>query len=79
MRYFVAVSTVKEIEQAIDRLPAQEQWSLFQRLKDNLWDEWDAEIEADYQAGRLDALIAEAREDIAAGRTKPLDEVLRDE
>jgi hypothetical protein len=39
-------------------------------------DVWDAQIEDDLNAGRLDHLIAMAEADIAAGKTKPLDEVL---
>lgn len=73
------MSTVHEIETAIERLPAEERWSLLHRFSDRMWDEWDAQIESDYRAGRLDSLIAEVREDIAAGRTKPMHEVLRDE
>ena len=34
--------------------------------------EWDKQIEEDLKAGRLDKLIQEAEEDIAAGRTQPL-------
>jgi hypothetical protein len=40
-------------------------------------DAWDRQIEADATAGRLDHLWQQALEDIEAGRTKPLDEVLR--
>lgn len=40
-------------------------------------DEWDKEMERDCQpGGRLQEVIDRARKDIAAGRTKPLDEVL---
>ncbi len=40
-------------------------------------DSWDKELERDAQpGGRLQNLIDRAREDIAAGRTKPLDEIL---
>jgi hypothetical protein len=40
-------------------------------------DEWDKVIERDSQpGGRLQELMDRARNDIAAGRTKPLDEVL---
>ncbi len=40
-------------------------------------DEWDKEIHRDCQpGGRLQNAIDRARQDIAAGRTKPLDEVL---
>lgn len=73
------MSTVHEIETAIERLPAEERWSLLHRFSDRMWDDWDAQIESDYRAGRLDSLIAGVREDIAAGRTKPMHEVLRDE
>jgi hypothetical protein len=42
-------------------------------------DEWDAAIERDAQpGGRLQETIDRARKDIAAGRIKPLDEVLDD-
>ncbi|MEN6452023.1 MAG: hypothetical protein ABFC96_16155 [Thermoguttaceae bacterium] len=42
-------------------------------------DEWDREMERDSQpGGRLQSVIDRARADIAAGRTKPLDEVLDD-
>jgi hypothetical protein len=40
-------------------------------------DGWDKDIERDSQpGGRLDALLGRVREDIAAGRTKPLNEVI---
>ena len=40
-------------------------------------DGWDKDIERDSQpGGRLDAVLSRVREDIASGRTKPLDEVL---
>lgn len=40
-------------------------------------DQWDQEMERDSQpGGRLDAFLKRARADIAAGRTKPLDEVI---
>jgi len=40
-------------------------------------DEWDKEIERDSQdGGSLSPVLKRVREDIAAGRTKPLDEVI---
>jgi len=40
-------------------------------------DRWDTELEHDSRAGgRLDAMLKRVRSDIAAGRTKPLDEVI---
>lgn len=40
-------------------------------------DTWDTQIQRDSQpGGRLDAMLKRVRADIAAGRTKPLDEVI---
>jgi hypothetical protein len=72
------MNTVHEIETAIEMLPAKQRWDLFHTLHDRLWDQWDKQIEEDSAAGRLDHLIQEAEADIAAGRTRPLDEVIND-
>jgi hypothetical protein len=40
-------------------------------------DSWDQAIAADSKpGGRLQGLLGRAREDIAAGRTRPLDEII---
>jgi hypothetical protein len=40
-------------------------------------DDWDQQIGRDSQpGGRLDTVLQRVRHDIAAGRTKPLDEVI---
>ena len=70
------MSTVHEIESAIEQLPAKEKWSLIHRLHDSLWQEWDQQIEADASAGRLDHLVQALEANIAAGRVKPLDEII---
>ncbi|GDY21120.1 hypothetical protein LBMAG56_24660 [Verrucomicrobiota bacterium] len=44
-------------------------------FSEEFWEDWDRQIESDLEAGRLDGLLVEARADIAAGRTRPLDEV----
>ncbi len=75
-RYGVDVSTIEEIEAAVRKLPAEDQYRLAQRLQDVLWEAWDRQIEEDARAGRLDSLLAEVEADIAAGRTKPLDEIV---
>jgi hypothetical protein len=66
------MSTVQEIESAIQSLPREEFSKLWQ-----WWDEyreaaWDRQIEADVTAGKLDKLLAEADSDFEAGRCKPL-------
>jgi len=72
------MSTATEIQQAITRLSAAEQRQLARWFEEALEDAWDAQIEEDIKAGRLNDLVAQAEADIAAGRVKPLNEVLGD-
>ena len=67
-----------EIQQAITRLSPAEQRQLARWFEEALEDAWDAQIKEDIKAGRLNDLVAQAEADIAAGRVKPLDEVLGD-
>jgi len=75
-------STVEKIAAQIEALPEKELEELLSWLADfesTHADEWDKEIERDAQpGGRLDAVLKRVRQDIAEGRTKPLDEVLHD-
>ncbi|MBN8825230.1 MULTISPECIES: hypothetical protein [unclassified Spirosoma] len=64
--------SVQEIEKAAKELPTDELDGLLNRLFDFFHDRWDKQIKGDVEAGRLDALLNEAREDIRQGRTKPL-------
>ena len=70
------MSTVASIQAEIEKLTHAEQRELAQWFAEIQADAWDAQIEEDVRAGRLDHLIAQAEADIASGRTKPLDEVL---
>lgn len=70
------MSTVEEISEALNRLPTEQRWGVLHRFSDKLWAEWDQQIESDLKSGGLNELLAEARADIAAGRTRSLDEVL---
>jgi hypothetical protein len=72
----LVMSTVAEIQAAVARLSEAEQRELARWFADLRADAWDVQIEEDVKAGRLDHVIAQAEADIAAGRTKPLDEVL---
>ena len=74
--YAFDVTTSEEIEAALHRLPIEERWNLLCRFSDELWSDWDGQIETDLSAGKLDGLLAEARADIAEGRTHSLDEIL---
>lgn len=70
------MTTSQDIEAALHRLPTEERWNLLQRFSEELWSDWDGQIETDLSAGKLDGLLAEARADIALGRTRSLNEVL---
>lgn len=71
------MGTTTEISAAIRRLPAGERWNLLHEFADELWSEWDARIESDLSAGKLDDFINQARAEIDASKIRPLDEVIR--
>jgi hypothetical protein len=70
------MSSVQEIETAIEHLPPDE----FKRLREWLdtfeTTAFDRQIATDSDSGALDFLIYELEDDIQHGRTKPLHEVL---
>jgi hypothetical protein len=72
--------TVAKIADEVKALPEKELDEFLSWLADYELahpDHWDKEIEHDSQpGGRLDAVLDRVRGDIAAGRTKPLDEVI---
>lgn len=71
------MTSVQEIIAAVKDLSEPEKAQFLNRLTEiDFEDAWDRQIEADPNAGRLDHLWQQALEDIEAGRTKPLDEVL---
>jgi hypothetical protein len=56
------MTTVEELETAVDSL-SQEEYTRFRRwFLDRDWEKWDGEIEGDSEAGRLDFLVREAAE-----------------
>jgi hypothetical protein len=73
-------ATVEKLAGEVQALRAQEFNEFLAWLADYELahpDQWDQEIERDSQpGGRLTAVLQRVRGDIAAGRTKPLDEVI---
>lgn len=71
---------VERIAEQVKALPQDEREEFLSWLADfelEHSDAWDAEIARDSQpGGRLERVLKRVRKDIAAGRTKPLDEVL---
>lgn len=66
------MSTVQEIEQAIERLPREELFQLTDWLSTRFSDQWDRQIEEDISAGLLDSLAAEAVAEHQAGNSLPM-------
>ncbi len=75
-------ATVQKIADEVRSLPEKEldeflswlaEYELAQR------DKWDQQVARDSQpGGRLDTVLKRVRDDIAAGRTRPLDDVVND-
>ena len=66
------MSKIDELKEDIEKLPSEELAELFRWLSEKEWRSWDKEIEADSQAGRLDFLVREAREEKAKGTLKEM-------
>ena len=64
--------SVEQLEAAIVGLPRAEFARLAAWFAEYEAQQWDRQIEEDQKAGRLDRVMQRVREDIAAGRSKPL-------
>ena len=65
------MSTVQEIETAIQKLEPQQIKAVADWLQEYREEMWDRQIEADAKAGRLDKFIAKAKADYRAGKATP--------
>jgi hypothetical protein len=66
------MSTIEAIEQAVERLGKNELADFRDWFTRYDADRWDAQIERDAAAGKLDDLISRAQGDFDAGRVKEL-------
>ena len=71
------MQTVEEIQRAIDALSEESYERIRRWLAEADWDDWDRQIAADSEAGRLDFLVEEAREDKRQGLLRDLPGVSR--
>ncbi len=62
------MSTIKEVEEAVRRLSAEELAAFRDWFAEFDAAAWDRQIEQDVTAGRLDALAEEALNDLRQGR-----------
>ncbi|MCB1088498.1 MAG: hypothetical protein KDM63_15780 [Verrucomicrobiae bacterium] len=68
------MSTVQEIEEAIERLPREDLLRLTDWLSARFPDAWDQQIEDDILAGRLNDLATEALAEHRAGQSQAFPE-----
>lgn len=66
------MNTVDTITSAIAELPPEKVAQIRDWLNERAEREWDAQIEQDERAGRLNALAEKALAEHRAGRTRPL-------
>jgi hypothetical protein len=66
------MTKVEKIEQAIEQLSKSEFMQLRDWILERDWQSWDAQIERDAGAGKLDELIGESQEDYQVGRARKL-------
>jgi len=74
-------ATVEKILKEVKSLSSEQRRELWNRVADEEarhLDQWEKQIERDSNAGKLDHLLAELKEDIKAGRVKPLDKVINE-
>ena len=65
------MSTVVEIEKAIQKLTPKEIKAVADWLQEFREEMWDEQIDADAKVGKLDKFIAKARADYRAGKARP--------
>jgi hypothetical protein len=66
------MSRMDELKAEIENLPVEQVAEIFRWLSEKDWERWDSEIGSDSQAGKLDFLVREAREEKSKGTLKDL-------
>jgi len=66
------MSKIDHLKAEVEQLPKEEFSEFFRWMSEKDWGEWDREIEADSDAGKLDFLVCEAREAKSKGTLKAL-------
>jgi hypothetical protein len=65
-------SKLENVQATIESLSEEEYRHLREWFLEKDWEQWDKEIEADSQSGKLDFLVKEALEEKSKGRLKNL-------
>jgi hypothetical protein len=65
------MSTVEQIEAAIQQLPREDFLRLHKWIQNRFDDEWDRQMKEDVRSGRLDAIAQEALAEYRSGKSSP--------
>lgn len=74
-------ASVERILRDVETLSVKEREELWARVaaaQAKILDDWERQVEHDSTSGKLDHLLAELNDDINEGRTKPLNEVIKE-
>jgi ABC-type phosphate transport system auxiliary subunit len=66
------MTKLEKIQESLEALSDKELWKLSEWFEELRAQRWDKQIKEDAESGRLDNFFAEARAEIAAGKTRPL-------
>jgi hypothetical protein len=66
------MTRVEQLEKAVDSLPTDEYKQFRTWFLERDWAEWDKQIEADSNSGKLDFLIDEAKQEKMQGKLRQL-------
>jgi hypothetical protein len=61
---------IGELKAQIEQLPTEQLSEIFRWLSEKDWERWDAQLESDGQAGKLEFLASEARAEKAKGKLR---------
>jgi len=70
------MTTLELMQDQIAKLPPEEFRKLAEWIEERRAADWDRELEQAASNGKLDHLWKEAKKEIAAGKARPLDELL---
>jgi hypothetical protein len=66
------MTKLEQIENSVSALSDEELKTFAEWFAELRWQRWDRQFEADVKAGKLDKFVAQAKAEIAAGKTRPL-------
>ncbi len=66
------VTTINEIQSAIESLPREEYARLVGWIRERDWEAWDKQLAQDASSGKLDFLVDEATAEKKQGKLRPL-------